>query len=182
MVLKYLPAILLSTNTLRILSFLAVNTGRDFTAGELLKQVDISKSGAYLALDELLKLGFIDKSQRGRYTLYSARYEDAYVKQLKVLINISMLRPLLSGLQSLSVSIRLFGSAGRGEDGPDSDIDLFILAPDPVPIKKIISSFRLDRKIQAIIKTPVEWADLKASDPVFHREIETGIALWERRE
>jgi len=182
MVLKYLPSILLSTNTLKVLSFLAVNTGHDFTAGELREQVDISKSGAYLALDELLKLGFIGKLQRGRYTLYSARYEDAYVKQLKVLVSVSMLRPLLSRLQPLSLSIRLFGSAGRGEDGPESDIDLFILAPNPVPVKRTTSSFRCGKKIQAIIKTPAEWADLKMTDPVFYHEIETGITLWERRE
>lgn len=178
---KDCPAILLSTNTLKVLSFLSENTGSDFTVGELLEQVNVSKSGAYLALDELLRLGIISKYQRGKFLLYSANYEDPFIRQLKVLISVSMLKPLLSRLQPLALSIRLFGSVGRGEDRPDSDIDLFILTANPEPVKTIISSQKLGRKIQAIIKTPSEWAGLKGSDPVFHHEIDNGITLWESK-
>ncbi len=175
------PAILLSTNTLKVLSFLAENIGSNYTAGELLEQVAISKSGVYLALDQLLGLGLINKSQRGKFILYSAKYEDPFIRQLKVLVNISRLKPLLSRLQSLTLSIRLFGSAGRGEDHPESDIDLFILTASSEPVKKTISSAKLGKRIQAIIKTPSEWADLKGADPVFRHEIENGITLWERK-
>ena len=175
------PATLLSSNTLKVLSFLAENTGSDFTAGELLEFVSVSKSGIYLALDELQNLHLINKSQRGKFILYSARYDDSFVKQFKVLQNITALRPLLTKLEPISIKIALFGSASRGEDRRESDIDLFILTSAPQLIKKTISSTTLGRKIQAVIKTPAEFADLKGSDKVFFYEMENGIPLWERK-
>jgi predicted nucleotidyltransferase len=172
---------LLSTNTLKVLSFLAKNTGSDFTAGELLQQVGVSKSGLYLALDELQNLGIINKSQRGKFILYSVRYDDPFIKQFKVLQSIASLRPLLTKIEPLSIKIVLFGSASRGEDRHESDIDLFILTATQTLIKKMVSSTKLSRKIQAIIKTPAELADLKESDHVFFHEFENGISLWERK-
>jgi predicted nucleotidyltransferase len=181
MIISQDPATLLSTNTLRVLSFLAENTGSDFTAGELLKHVSVSKSGLYLALDELQNLHIINKLQRGKFILYSAKYDDSFIKQFKVLQNITALRPLLTKLEPLSIKIALFGSASRGEDHRESDIDLFILTTTTALIKKTISAKKLSRKIQAIIKTPAEFADLKESDRVFFHEIENGILLWERK-
>jgi len=181
MLIRQYPAILLSTNTLVVLSFLAENTGSDFTAGEILGQVSVSKSGLYLALDELQNMNIINKSQRGKFILYSAKYEDPFIKHFKVLQNITILRPLLSKLEPLTIKIVLFGSASRGEDHHDSDIDLFILTTTPQLIQKAISSVKLGRKIQAIIKTPTEFADLKGSDRTFFHEIENGITLWERK-
>jgi len=181
MIISQDPATLLSSNTLKVLSFLAENTGRDFTAGELLEFVSVSKSGIYLALDELQNLHLINKSQRGKFTLYSARYDDSFIKQFKVLQNITALRPLLTKIEPLSIKISLFGSVSRGEDRRESDIDLFILTTAPQLIKKAISSTKLSRKIQAIIKTPAEFADLRESDKVFPYEIENGILLWERK-
>jgi predicted nucleotidyltransferase len=181
MIISQDPATLLSTNTLKVLSFLAENTGSDFTAGELLEFVSVSKSGIYLALDELQNLHIINKSQRGKFILYSAKYDDSFIKQFKVLQNITILRPLLTKLEPNSIKIALFGSASRGEDRRDSDIDLFILTTAPQLIKKAISSTKLSRKLQAVIKTPAEFADLKESDRVFFHEIENGISLWERK-
>lgn len=181
MIINHDPAILISTNTLKVLSFLAENTGGDFTASELLKHVSVSKSGIYLALEELQNLRIINKLQRGKFILYSAKYEDPFIKQFKVLQNITALRPLLSKIEPLSIKIALFGSASRGEDRHESDIDLFILTATPQLIKKMISSTKLGRKIQAIIKTPAEFADLKESDRIFFHEIENGISLWERK-
>lgn len=175
------PATLLSTNTLKVLSFLAENTGSDFTASEILGQVSISKSGLYLALDELQNMNIINKSQRGKFILYSAKYEDPFIRHFKVLQNITILRPLLPKLEPLTIKVVLFGSASRGEDRRESDIDLLILTTTPQLIKKTISSTKLSRKLQVIIKTPAEFADLKESDRVFFHEIETGILLWERK-
>lgn len=181
MITNHDPAILLSTNTLKVISFLAENTGNDFTVGELLKHVKVSKSGIYLALEELLNLHVINKSQRGKFILYSARYEDPFIKQFKVMQSVTALRPLLSKLEPLTIKIVLFGSASRGEDRRESDIDLFILTTTPALIKKTASSTSLSRKIQAIVKTPAEFADLKESERAFYNEIENGVSLWERK-
>ncbi len=181
MVINHNPAELLSTNTLKVLSFLAENINSDFTAGELREHVGVSKSGLYLVLDELQNLRLINKSQRGKFILYSAKYDDPFIKQYKVLQNITALRPFLTKIEPLSIKIVLFGSASRGEDRRKSDIDLFILTGTPALVRKTTSAIKLGRKIQAIIKTPTEFADLKGSDRTFFHEIENGITLWERK-
>ncbi|MCX5994196.1 MAG: nucleotidyltransferase domain-containing protein [Chloroflexi bacterium] len=172
-------SILRSTNTLKVLAFLAENSGRDFTAGELLQNIMISKAGIYLALAELLKLDLINRAQRGKFTLYSVKYADPFIKQFKVLQNITLFRPLISRLGPLAKRIVLFGSTGRGEDRKDSDIDLFILATNPAAVNKAVSALKFSRKIQAIVKTPAEFSDMKDTNGVFVNEIERGIALWE---
>jgi predicted nucleotidyltransferase len=73
----------------------------------------------------------------------------------------------------------LFGSTGRGEDRKNSDIDLFILANNPPAVNKALSAIKFSRNIQAIVKTPVEFSDLKGTDSFFVNEIERGITLWE---
>ena len=178
---KHAPSILKSTNTFKVLNFLAENTGRDFTTGELLQNITVSKAGIYLALGELSKLGVINKVQRGKFTLYSAKYDDPFIMQFKVLQNITLFRPLIHRLKPLAKRIVLFGSTGRGEDHKDSDIDLFILTANPPEVNKTLSSIKFSRKIQAIVKTPVEYSNLKNTDSIFFNEIERGITLWENK-
>jgi predicted nucleotidyltransferase len=181
MITKNEPSILQSTNTFKVLAFLAENTGRDFTTGEILQNITVSKAGVYLALGELLRLGVINRAQRGKFTLYSAKYDDPFIRQFKVLQIIMSFRPLVSRLKPFAKRIVLFGSTGRGEDRKDSDIDLFILAMNPVSVNRVLSSKIFGRKIQAIVKTPAEYSGLKNTDGVFFNEIERGVTLWENK-
>jgi predicted nucleotidyltransferase len=47
------------------------------------------------------------------------------------------------------VRVYLFGSAARGEEGPDSDLDFLVVVPDDAP-EDIVRGSRLDRALRGI--------------------------------
>ena len=171
-----------ATNSLKILSFLVKNPGKDFLGSEIQKSTSLSRAGVYIALRELVKQKLVYKTQKGKFLMYSVIFRDPVIKQFKVLENIILLRSIIFKLKPLSKKIVLYGSASRGEDDENSDIDLFVLSNDFDTIKNLLSSLRLKRKIQAIIKSPSELAEFIEKEPIFNGEINMGISLWEESE
>ena len=78
--------------------------------------------------------------------------------------------------------IILYGSVSRGEDTPDSDVDLFIVSSNPERVSLILKKKMTGRKIQAVIKTPSEIPDFSEKEKVYYHEIQKGIVLKEDRE
>jgi len=168
-----------SSNSLRVLGYLAEHPGQEFLSSEIQQGTMLSRAGAYLALKDLVGRGFAIRKEKGRFHLYAVDHANPLVKQFKVLKTILGLEPLLNRLKPLAIKIVLFGSAGRGEDTLQSDIDLLVLARDPETAADYMASFKSGRRIQPVILTPSERADLEKKDRTFHGEIERGITLWE---
>ena len=171
-----------STNALKILSFLAENPGKDFLGNEIQNAASLSRVGTYLALKDLTKQGLVIKTQKGKFFIYSLAHDDPTAKQFKILSNILYLKPVMAKLTPNSKKIILYGSASRGEDFSDSDIDLFVLSNDPAQAKEILNTANLKRKIQAIVMSPVELSTNKEKNKVFYAEVDRGIILWEKKE
>jgi len=169
-----------ATNALKVLSFLADNPAGEFLSGEIQKATGISRTGVFLGLKELVGLELVTCLKKGRFMIYALKRGHPVNKQFKVLRNVMLLKGVLAKLEPIAQKVTLFGSSARGEDYADSDIDLFVLASDKDIAAKIISSTKLSRKIQPIIKTPVEWAEFKQREKVFSSEIDRGIILWEK--
>jgi predicted nucleotidyltransferase len=170
------------SNPLKVLSFMADNPGREYLSSEILGATSISRAGVYLALQELVASGLADKTERGRFHLYSVNYAHPLVKQFKVLKNAAFLEPLLSRLRPASIKVILFGSAGRGEDSSSSDIDIFALTRNPETIRELITSFSCGRKIQSVVVAPAQWPDFREKNTVFWGEIDRGIVLWDEQD
>jgi predicted nucleotidyltransferase len=179
---KDLNGIFYAANPLRVLSFLVDNPTKDFQGREIQQATRISRTGVYLALQDLARNNLVHKTRKGKFLIYSAACDNPAVKQFKVLRNLILLNTALSKLRSLSKKIVLYGSTSRGEDDSSSDIDLFVLSHSPDAAKAIIATLKMKRKIQAVIKTPVELPDLKEKDKVFWGEVKRGIVLWEEKE
>ena len=171
-----------TTNTLKILSFLVENPGKEFIGSEIQKATTISRAGVYIVLRELIKQKFVRKIKKGKLLIYSVAYDEPVLRQFKVMRNTQLLKPIVDKLKPLSKKIILYGSASRGEDDPKSDIDLFIPAKDPEAAKSIISGLKTKRKIQSVIKSPSELADFKDKEKVYYDEVSRGITLWEEKE
>jgi predicted nucleotidyltransferase len=170
------------SNSLKVLSFLADNPGQEFLGSEIQGSTSLSRAGVYLALQELVASGLADKKERGRFHLYSVDHAHPLVKQFKVLKNTALLEPLLSRLRPSSIKVILFGSAGRGEDSPASDVDIFVLTRDAEIIRELITSFSCGRKIQSVVIAPAQWPDFREKNTVFWGEIDRGIVLWEEQD
>src|SRR3989339_120439 len=166
-----------STSILKVLSFLVENPGKELLSSEIQKATTLSKVGVYIALQELEKQGMINREQRGKFFLYKLDYNNFIVKQFKVLRNMLALKKIITKLKLIAVKIILYGSAGRGEDTWGSDFDLLIITRNPEEVKKQISMLKIERKIQAIIKTPIQFYEMKESEKVFYSEVDRGIII-----
>lgn len=176
--------IFISSGEQKVLNCLLNQAGWQ-TAKEIQKITALSKAAVHFALDKLFKLKIIKRDQKGKTYLY--RINSSYpiisiIRQFKILNNLITCLSLIKKLIPLSQKIILFGSACRGENLPESDIDLLVVTHNIEEVKKIAGDRFLGKKIQIIAKTPIAFAQLEKKDPIFYREIELGIILWEREQ
>jgi len=171
--------VLITTNTQKILHFLIDNPMRDFLQSEIQQATRISKSGVNYALRELVATDFLFRTKRGKTFFYTLNHKNLVVKQLKVIETINQLSGLLKKLIPLSSKIILFGSSSRGENTPDSDIDLLLISRNKDLVLAEIKKYKGKRKIQPIIWTNTDLIEKKKTDPVFYDQINKGLVLGE---
>lgn len=171
--------VLFSTNSQKVLDFILKYLHRDFIEREIQKTVKISRSGINYALRELEAAGFISRNKRGKSYFYILNHKNPVVRQLKVLQTIIEIEPLYKKLKSVASKIILFGSSCRGEDTQDSDVDLFVVSRSKDKIEEEIKRFHYKRKIQSIVRTNLNFNEMKQTEPDFYEQVIKGIVLWE---
>ena len=168
----------LTKNCEKIIIFLGDYPKRKFFGKEIAEKLNISLGGTHNALKYLVKEKIIDAEQRGNMKFYQIDDENALVKQLKTALIIEKLLPLVNNIKQNCKEIVLFGSAARGEQTANSDIDLFILTHNPEDIKKSILKCRSKIAISPVIKTPNQWSELEIKEAEFYNEVKQGIKLF----
>ena len=103
---------------------------KNFQIREISRKTEISQPSVINHLKELVKEGLIIKEKIGIYPTYKANRENEFFKTYKkadLILRINQ-AGLVDYIQDscLPNSILLFGSASKGEDIEESDIDLFI--------------------------------------------------------
>ncbi|MFH1904600.1 MAG: nucleotidyltransferase domain-containing protein [bacterium] len=171
--------ILVATNAQKVLHFLIDHPIRDFLESEIQKATKISKSGVNYALRELVATDFLFRTKRGKAFFYTLNHKNIVVKQLKVIETIDQISGILKKLKPLSSKILLFGGSSRGENTPDSDIDLLIISRNKEHIIQQIKSHRNKRNIQSIVYSNLNFIEKKKTDPIFYEQANKGIVLWE---
>lgn len=172
-----------------VLRFLADNSGKsgdekDITlVKRIISGTGYSRKGIHDALKELTSGKLITYRQIGKSKVYKINNDNRVIRQFKVLKTVIELNPLIEKLEENARKIILYGSASRGEDRPESDIDLAILAEslDHDGIKGEISRFKSKKKINAELFTPVKFLELEKKDRVYYLEVDRGIILWEEQ-
>ncbi len=110
--------------------------GAPYQLREISRKIDLAPTSVKIYLGELTKEGFILKSQHrvNKYPVYSANRTNKkfkFYKKVDMIISIGE-----SGLSDyldekcMPDVIILFGSASKGEDLLDSDVDLFLLCKE----------------------------------------------------
>ncbi|MBW3019642.1 nucleotidyltransferase domain-containing protein [Candidatus Woesearchaeota archaeon] len=124
-----------------------------FQLRELSRKIQLAPTSIKNFLHDLLKNNLIIKQTERNYPVYSANRNSDYFKFLKKLDNIKKIEE--SGLieylctKYLPDVIILFGSASRGEDTLESDIDLFLQC-DTINFELIKYEKLLNRKIHIL--------------------------------
>jgi len=163
---------------LAIMKFFVENKG-DFHVREIARKTNLSLGFVSHVLRELHKQGLISVRKRGRMLLYNIESNNPIVKQIKILFTVMKIHPLIKEISSVSRRTILFGSAARGENLPDSDIDLFISSNDAPKVRVVLS--KLPDIVPIIMGSP-EFSNLRSTDPALYEQINRGIVLWEQSE
>ncbi|MEK6960999.1 MAG: nucleotidyltransferase domain-containing protein [Nanoarchaeota archaeon] len=136
---------------------------------EVRQLTKISTATAVKVLRSLVKEGVLVMAVKGNANFYKLA-DSSVNKQLKVARTVFALRPL-----SVIKDAYLFGSAARGEDSPESDIDILVIGKmTRVEIAAIILplSRKLGRQIKPVSFSPSEWASMRKKDPAFYERVE----------
>lgn len=168
----------LTKNHQKIMSFLGDYPEREFFGKEIAERLDISLGGTHNALKYLAKEKIVDAEQRGNMKFYRINDENPLVKQLKTTAVIEKLLPLINKIKKGCEEIVLFGSASRGEQTRNSDIDLFVLTHTPEDVKREIGKEQKKIQVKPVIKTPNQWSELEIKEPEFYKEVRRGIKLF----
>jgi len=171
----------ITTNNKKIINLLADYPNQSFFTKEISEKLKISLGGTHNSLKELAKEKIVSVEQRGNMKFFQINFYNSLVKQLRSAFAVEKLSKIISKIEMGSKEIILFGSASRGEQSAESDLDLFILADNSQKIKEIMEKERVKLPIKAIIKTPNEWGEMEIKDPEFYLEVKKGIKLYEQK-
>jgi predicted nucleotidyltransferase len=90
------------------------------------------------------------------------------------------LEPIVAALrESLPelVVVYLFGSQARGDAAPDSDVDLAVLGPSPVPP---VLRWEIQERLASLLHAAVDLVDLRAAPSVLRVEVlRSAVVLFE---
>lgn len=137
----------------------------------------ISKSANELVSKDILK----SESSRG-FKLYKANTENPNFKEAKILYNITHLREsglliFLTEKLNYPKTIILFGSFRKGDNIPESDIDIFIETSSKKELNLEEYERKLGRKIHLFQLSPNEIQNMKIKNKELLNNIINGIVL-----
>lgn len=178
---RMLPATLTQQEQ-KILLFLSRYPQQQLYSSQIARRADISVGGSHQTLRKLLARKLVSREREGNMVFYRINPHHPLVKQIKVTEVVARLSRLVEKLKDCALEVVLFGSAARGEQTADSDIDLFILAHQVPEVKAMMARERSGMKLAPVIKTPHQWMAAEHSEPEFHHEVTRGITLYRSHE
>ncbi len=160
---------------LSLLLYLLSHPTQELSYTQLRTKTKLAKATLTKWLNYLHKESLVYLREIGRNKLYRLNRDYYLTKQLKILINLSTLEPLLSASKKHKIQFYLFGSAARGEDVEESDIDLLVLGE--IKKEELISeisklSKKLKKKARSHQFTKAEWFKMSEQDSAFYERVE----------
>jgi len=171
-----------------------VRTKSSFTGRELARLIGHSQNQTRLALEELERNGLVVWQSAGRSHLYSADKDNIIITDLLEAgfrLEDNLLNQLAAGffeeVGKDLVSVVLFGSVAKGEEKPDSDVDLVVVVRDKVDLKSIEDlvaeasvkvAQRFGNQTTAIVVKKSDYEQKMKQKKGFWREVaKTGVKL-----
>ena len=177
---------LFTTTQQRVLSLLFGQPPRSFFTGELIELTGSGSGAVQRELKRLASSGLVTVTRIGRQKHYQANAASPVFEELCGLVvkTVAVAEPIRGVLKPLTDRIALamvYGSAAKGFDTADSDIDLLVVA-DHITLEEMYTALapveaRLDRRINPALYTSREFADRKAAGNAFLTRVLAGDRL-----
>jgi predicted nucleotidyltransferase len=151
----------------------------EFYGQEIARKVGCSKASVSGILKLLVEKKLVSKKVKGHMKFYQINQNALELKRFKLDLVLDKLKPIIAGLEKISKKIVLFGSASRGEQMFNSDIDLFVLTNEKEEVRAQLKKINPKLQIKAVVKTPSQWSEAETLDPEFYHEVKNGITLFE---
>lgn len=158
---------------LRILAVFFHDPYREFHLREAAEIADVSPSTAKRFLDFYEANGFLTKERKANLALFKANVDNNSFRLMKTALFLFKARPLTDSLTETypGSSIILYGSCARGEDGPESDVDILIVGRRAEKTDLTQYESMLGRRINTIVYDPQEWEEKAEEDGAFYERI-----------
>ncbi|MFH1669454.1 MAG: nucleotidyltransferase domain-containing protein [Candidatus Woesearchaeota archaeon] len=170
-------------NTEKVKTQIFENPSKEFHIRLLARKTGLHPNTIITITDRLQKEGLLvkKKSSDTNLTLIRANTQNRQYKLQKTFYNINKINT--SGLidfleKELShPTIILFGSYAKGENHPESDIDLFIIAAEKKKIDANKYEDKLGVEIQLLIHTETEFGKLKKNNKELINNVINGYKI-----
>lgn len=165
---------------LKILSLFLDDPYRERHLREVAKSADVGAGTAKRFLQFYEENDLITKTRKANLLLFRGNPENHAFRHLKIGHFMLRAKPLIDTLKEAypDSTITLYGSCARGEDAPDSDIDLLLVGKETQKPDLRRYEQLLNRSITLIAYTPLEWEEKAEKDRAFYeRIIIDGIAI-----
>ncbi|MDO8963512.1 MAG: nucleotidyltransferase domain-containing protein [Coriobacteriia bacterium] len=149
-----------------------------FTEAEVRSALGIPKTTAHIALSGLVREGLAHVERVGRTGRFSVDPADPLMRTLKTARAIRKAQWAIEPVRDRIELAVLFGSASRGEDRRDSDVDLLVVTEE---YESVLTALAEHPWLQPVIMTAAKHMTLIAENGTFARETARGITVWERR-
>jgi len=163
----------------RILRALFEEPGREFHLRGLAAAAAVDSGNAHRMLKKLIQAGLCEQVANAPYPKYRARQDNPLYPELTRLFSrgrdlINAIRGVASGLEG---TVAIYGSVARGEDLPQSDVDVLVIGPvssimAQAAFKPVARTY--DRKINANAITAKDLVSQLDAGSAFWRDVLSG--------
>ncbi|MCD6248516.1 MAG: hypothetical protein J7J17_03620 [Hadesarchaea archaeon] len=165
--------ILGSRAAMKILQLFCQNPRDGFYTKEIERKARLSKATTIKWLKKLSKRGILGGFQLGRKKVYRLRWQNSFGREIW---RILAMGELVSALDKCDLSgVYLFGPSTRGQDPPDSPLDILVLSrADPEYISKVLdkASRKIGKEIRPLVLDPLKYSELRKRNPSLYERIE----------
>lgn len=155
---------------------------RQFHLRETARKTNVSAPTAKIQLDKFVRGCLIEKSSKANLSLFKANTKSKRFQLLKTAYSLEKIEK--SGLAEEikkrlnPKAVVLFGSAARGEDSKESDMDLLIITKNKQNVELDRFGKKISREINCTLFSPTEWKKKAVENrPFYQRILIEGIVL-----
>ena len=151
----------------------------EFEIKDVAKALNVSKGLVSLYFNELIEIGLVRKKGR-KFALASG----PELRETKRFLNFWNLRESTLPLREDWIkALGVYGSFARGENGKDSDVDIWIFVEDNDPLKLMEFQEKLEkalgREVDLLVLTKNKLARIKKENPYLYWSIKlSSLVLW----